>query len=144
MRRHTRCALLTGVQTCALPIYRGRRERILVAHLSFRTLAMTRNRLALTLAVALSACAAPAFAQQSIDKVNGGITAEAGQSYGDLETVNGGIDMENGARVEDVSTVNGGIEGGNDVHVLGIEAAPGRVRRGERPQEIGSAAGREK
>src|SRR3546814_18190281 len=23
-RRHTRCALVTGVQTCALPIYRGR------------------------------------------------------------------------------------------------------------------------
>src|SRR3546814_5138606 len=22
-RRHTRCALVTGVQTCALPIYRG-------------------------------------------------------------------------------------------------------------------------
>src|SRR3546814_19750997 len=25
-RRHTRCALVTGVQTCALPIYRHRRE----------------------------------------------------------------------------------------------------------------------
>src|SRR3546814_9549647 len=25
IRRHTRCALVTGVQTCALPIYRGRR-----------------------------------------------------------------------------------------------------------------------
>src|SRR3546814_10340724 len=25
-RRHTRCALVTGVQTCALPIYRARRE----------------------------------------------------------------------------------------------------------------------
>src|SRR3546814_19464546 len=24
-RRHTRCALVTGVQTCALPIYSGRR-----------------------------------------------------------------------------------------------------------------------
>src|SRR3546814_1113437 len=24
-RRHTRCALVTGVQTCALPIYRGQR-----------------------------------------------------------------------------------------------------------------------
>src|SRR3546814_13881047 len=24
-RRHTRCALVTGVQTCALPIYRGRK-----------------------------------------------------------------------------------------------------------------------
>src|SRR3546814_8037259 len=25
-RRHTRCALVTGVQTCALPIYRNRHE----------------------------------------------------------------------------------------------------------------------
>src|SRR3546814_10083470 len=25
-RRHTRCALVTGVQTCALPIYRKRRD----------------------------------------------------------------------------------------------------------------------
>src|SRR3546814_6223357 len=27
-RRHTRCALVTGVQTCALPIYRIRRKPI--------------------------------------------------------------------------------------------------------------------
>src|SRR3546814_20808090 len=26
-RRHTRCALVTGVQTCALPIWSGRRGR---------------------------------------------------------------------------------------------------------------------
>src|SRR3546814_9289173 len=26
-RRHTRCALVTGVQTCALPIFLGRRAR---------------------------------------------------------------------------------------------------------------------
>src|SRR3546814_5850493 len=26
-RRHTRCALVTGVQTCALPIYRGAEEK---------------------------------------------------------------------------------------------------------------------
>src|SRR3546814_14777581 len=32
-RRHTRCALVTGIQTCALPIYgddRGARDRVLV------------------------------------------------------------------------------------------------------------------
>src|SRR3546814_4444969 len=27
-RRHTRCALVTGVQTCALPIYKAPREMI--------------------------------------------------------------------------------------------------------------------
>src|SRR3546814_5425418 len=26
-RRHTRCALVTGVQTCALPIFLGRRRK---------------------------------------------------------------------------------------------------------------------
>ena len=93
---------------------------------------MTRNRLAFTLAVALSACATPAFAQQDIDKVNGGITAEAGRTYGDLETVNGGIQLEDGARAEDVSTVNGGIEGGNDVQARSLEAVNGGVRLGER------------
>lgn len=93
---------------------------------------MTRNRLAFTLAIALFACAAPAFAQQDIDRVNGGITAEAGQTYGDLETVNGGIQLEDGARAEDVSTVNGGIEGGDDVQVRSLEAVNGGVRLGER------------
>src|SRR3546814_4458564 len=29
-RRHTRCALVTGVQTCALPIYRDNRGRQIV------------------------------------------------------------------------------------------------------------------
>ena len=98
---------------------------------------MTRNRLALTLAIALFACAAPAFAQQDIDKVNGGITAEAGQAYGDLETVNGGIELEDGARAEDVSTVNGGIKGGDDVQARSLEAVNGGIRLGKRAQVRG-------
>src|SRR3546814_2006027 len=31
-RRHTRCALVTGVQTCALPIYLGKNARIVVVN----------------------------------------------------------------------------------------------------------------
>src|SRR3546814_20631369 len=31
-RRHTRCALVTGVQTCALPIYRASRVVLLGGH----------------------------------------------------------------------------------------------------------------
>src|SRR3546814_4292618 len=31
-RRHTRCSLVTGVQTCALPIYRLGGERLAVIH----------------------------------------------------------------------------------------------------------------
>ena len=42
---------------------------------------MTFTRTALFLALALSA--STAFAQQDISKVNGSITAEAGQAYGD-------------------------------------------------------------
>ena len=30
---------------------------------------------------------------RDIDKVNGSITASAGEAYGDLSTVNGGIDL---------------------------------------------------
>ena len=47
---------------------------------------------------------------RDIDKVNGSITAEAGQFYGDLSTVNGGIRFGQRAQVDgDVETVNGGI-----------------------------------
>src|SRR3546814_12091545 len=35
-RRHTRCALVTGVQTCALPIYRGLSLGYLDAQLRLR------------------------------------------------------------------------------------------------------------
>ena len=46
---------------------------------------MTRNRFALALSLALSVAAAPVFAaDQDIDKVNGSINVEAGQTYGNL------------------------------------------------------------
>src|SRR3546814_3792528 len=34
-RRHTRCALVTGVQTCALPIYGPQPRRLFARHLRF-------------------------------------------------------------------------------------------------------------
>lgn len=57
---------------------------------------MKRHSIALVLAAALAiAGGAQATARpESIDKVNGGITASAGQAYGNLETVNGGIDRK--------------------------------------------------
>lgn len=93
---------------------------------------MTRKHLIpATLAAALcAACALPAFAQQSIEKVNGGISAEAGRHYGDLETVNGGIALGDGVRVEDASTVNGGIEGGDNVQAESLSTVNGGVRLG--------------
>lgn len=74
--------------------------------------------------------AAPALAQESIDKVNGSITAEAGQSYGDLETVNGDITIESGASTGDAGTVNGSIEVGDDVRIGDLGTVNGGVRAG--------------
>jgi DUF4097 and DUF4098 domain-containing protein YvlB len=69
---------------------------------------------------------------RDIDKVNGGITAQAGQAYGDLSTVNGGIDLERGAKAEDVETVNGGIEAEDDVSARSVSTVNGGIRFGER------------
>ncbi|MEL1263285.1 hypothetical protein [Pseudoxanthomonas putridarboris] len=90
---------------------------------------MTRTRTALLLTLALAAT--PALAQQEISKVNGSITAEAGQTYGDLETVNGSIRIHDGAVVEDASTVNGSITLGDKVRVDSLEAVNGSVRAGK-------------
>jgi DUF4097 and DUF4098 domain-containing protein YvlB len=102
----------------------------------------THNRravLALALATVLCAGAAsgPAFAQQDIDKVNGSITAEAGQRYGDLETVNGSIRIEDGATVEEASTVNGAIQGGDDVTSRSIDTVNGAIRFGRNAKVSG-------
>ena len=69
---------------------------------------------------------------RSIDKVNGGITAQAGEAYGDLSTVNGGIDLERGAKAEDVETVNGGIEAEDDVSARSVSTVNGGIRFGQR------------
>ncbi len=102
----------------------------------------THNRravLALALATVLCAGAAsPAFAQQDIDKVNGSITAEAGQRYGDLETVNGSIRLEDGATVDEASTVNGAIEGGDNVTARSVETVNGAIKFGRKAKIDGS------
>ena len=74
---------------------------------------------------------------RDIDKVNGSITAEAGQFYGDLSTVNGGIDLQRGAQVEDVETVNGGIEAGDEVVARSVSTVNGGIRFGQRAQVDG-------
>ena len=76
--------------------------------------------------------------ERGIDKINGGITATAGQNYGDLSTVNGGIDLERGTRAEDVETVNGGIEAGDDVHTRSVSTVNGSIRFGQRATIDGS------
>ena len=71
---------------------------------------------------------------RDIDKVNGSITAQAGQAYGDLSTVNGGIDLERGVKTEDVETVNGSIEAGDDVAARSVSTVNGGIRFGQRAQ----------
>lgn len=103
------------------------------------------RRTLIALAVTLSLGASAAFAHAdgedggSISKVNGGITAEAGQQYRDLETVNGGIRMQDRSVAEDVETVNGGITLGDDIKVRSVSTVNGGINAGERVHVSGDA-----
>jgi hypothetical protein len=83
------------------------------------------------LAVCLALLTLPALADgRDIDKVNGAITAEAGQQYGDLETVNGSIDIGANARVDDAGTVNGGIEAADGAQARSFATVNGSIQAG--------------
>ena len=86
---------------------------------------MSTARTALFLALALSAGTVLA---QDVSKVNGSITAEAGQTYGDLETVNGSIRIHEGATADDASTVNGSINVGEKAVTGGLETVNGGIK----------------
>lgn len=86
------------------------------------------------LALALLAACGTAFAQKNISKVNGGIEAEAGQTYGELDTVNGGIRIRSGAVVHSAETVNGGVRIEDQAQVGSVETVNGGVRIGESVQ----------
>jgi hypothetical protein len=80
------------------------------------------SKLASFISLSLVLAAGPALAQHNVDKVFGGITAEAGQTYGSLESVNGGITIREGATVRiggNAETVNGAIS------LLGAEVGGG-------------------
>ena len=87
---------------------------------------MTRTRTALLLTLALATT--PALAQQDVSKVNGSVSADAGQAYGDLETVNGSIRIGAGATVDDASTVNGSITVGEKATTSSLETVNGSIR----------------
>lgn len=78
-----------------------------------------------------------ALAQQGIDKINGSITANAGQTLGDLETVNGSIRIESGATVGSAETVNGSIRIGDNVTSKGLETVNGSIQAGKRLNAAG-------
>ncbi|MCA0300068.1 MAG: hypothetical protein LCH68_13835 [Proteobacteria bacterium] len=90
---------------------------------------MTRTRTALLLTLALATT--PALAQQDVSKVNGSVSADAGQAYGDLETVNGSVNIAAGATVEDASTVNGSITVGDKAQAASLETVNGAIRIGK-------------
>lgn len=85
-----------------------------------------RSVLVVSLGLAL---ALPAFAaDRNVDKVNGSITVEAGERYGQLETVNGSIRIGAGARTGDAETVNGSIRVDENVHAGSLETVNGAIR----------------
>jgi hypothetical protein len=87
------------------------------------------SHLRIALAAALAVAMGPALADgPDIDKVNGSITAEAGQQYGSLGTVNGSIRVEAGAVVEDVETVNGSIRVAENATADSLETVNGSIK----------------
>jgi hypothetical protein len=90
-----------------------------------------------SLAFALSLAVAPPLAiasthanGESIDKVNGSIDVDAGQTAGSLETVNGSIRIAAGAHTGSAETVNGSIRLDDNVSSGGLETVNGSIRLG--------------
>ncbi|HEY0333330.1 MAG TPA: hypothetical protein VGC74_06400 [Stenotrophomonas sp.] len=92
---------------------------------------MKRRQLALLVGLVLAAGAACA-SEQDVSKVNGRITAEAGQQYGDLDTVNGGISIRDGATTGDADTVNGGIDVEANARTGSLSTVNGSVNVGRK------------
>lgn len=87
----------------------------------------------LLLALALIApltLAAPAAAQDDIDKINGTAQVEAGQHAGDVSTVNGAVRIGEGAVVNQASTVNGSVELGSKAQAGSLGTVNGAVTAG--------------
>ncbi|MFS8064284.1 MAG: hypothetical protein ACMG5Z_06800 [Luteimonas sp.] len=99
---------------------------------------MFRIRLVAALALALAMPAAFAEGQaavgQDVEKVNGGITAEPDQSYGNLETVNGGIHIESRAHTGNAETVNGGIHVADRAQTGSLSTVNGGIHLGTQVQ----------
>lgn len=90
------------------------------------------KRLPLPLLLALMLPCGSAWAVDDISKVNGSITAEAGQAYGDLETVNGSIRVGAGATTHSIETVNGGITIDEGARTGSVSTVNGKIVLGQR------------
>jgi len=71
-----------------------------------------------------------AIAGNSISKVNGSVSADAGEQYDKLSTVNGSVQIERGATVRTADTVNGGISIGDEAVVGEAETVNGKIGLG--------------
>lgn len=86
----------------------------------------------LPLLLALMIPCGSAWAVDDISKVNGSITAEAGQAYGDLETVNGSIEVREGATARSIQTVNGSIKVEAGARTGSVDTVNGKIVIGPR------------
>ena len=75
-----------------------------------------------------------------IDKVNGSVLVEAGQSAGDVSTVNGSVHINADAHVRDASTVNGSIQLGDHATADALDTVNGSISLGANSRVKGSAA----
>jgi DUF4097 and DUF4098 domain-containing protein YvlB len=92
----------------------------------------------LALSFALTFTSHTALAKnQDISKVNGSISTESGQSYGDLDTVNGSIRIDDQVKAEKVETVNGSITSSNNAQLKSAETVNGSINLGEATQVQG-------
>jgi DUF4097 and DUF4098 domain-containing protein YvlB len=93
--------------------------------------------LAMSLALCLS-CPLALAKGQDISKVNGSISTESGQVYGDLDTVNGSIRIDDGVQADDVETVNGSITTSDNANLKSAETVNGSINLGENAQVQGN------
>lgn len=93
-------------------------------------------------ALVLSLCfAGAAFAADAdVDKINGSIRIESGQTAGALGTVNGSIRLADDARATKASTVNGSIELGARASVDKLDTVNGAIRIGADAKVSGTVA----
>ena len=95
-----------------------------------KTVTSPRRHRPLVTALLLALLASPvaAAADNDVDKVNGSITAAAGQTYGDLSTVNGSVKAGDDVQVDDMTTVNGSVRVGTKARIGGhVETVNGSI-----------------
>lgn len=91
---------------------------------------MPRTARLLALLIAIPLATAAVARGVDVDKVNGSIHVESGQTAGNVSTVNGGIRIDDGGIAEEVSTVNGGIHIGEQARIESVDTVNGGVEIG--------------